>query len=177
MTSQRLAMIPDLAGAPADDPVIAAELARRACAREAAAAVPSRDEVLAAVLGVAAGDALEAGPAPEAHQASADVHDMPPALDPEAATIEALARLGPGATRGEVLAATLRLTALFRDPKSRAYYRSVCNDVARGQIQARVPIAAVGSARGPEVRNPGAAFTAHIQRCRAVREVRRPMRA
>jgi hypothetical protein len=176
MTSRRLRDLPDLAGAPVDDPVIAAELVRRACAREAAAAFPSRDEILAAIL-VGAGDAPEAGLAMEGHRAGADVHDAPPAVDPEAATIEALSRLGPGATRGEVLSATLRLASLFRDPGSRAFYRSVCNDVVRGQLPARVPIAAVGSARGPEVRNPGAAFTAHIRRARAAAEVRRPLRA
>src|SRR5262249_18816483 len=71
----------------------------------------------------AAGDAPDAGPGagPEGHQAGANVHDAPPAVDPEAATIEALAKLGPGATRGEVLSATLRLTSLFRDPGARAF--------------------------------------------------------
>jgi hypothetical protein len=172
-TSRRPSGIPDLAEAPADDPVIARELARRACARESTAAIPSRDEILAAVLGGATGDAPEADPAPEGHQVGADVHDAPPALDPEAATIEALSRLGPGATRGEILSATLRLTALFRDPGSRAFYSSVCNEVARGRLPARVPIAAVGSARGPEVRNPGAAFTAHLKRARAATAARR----
>jgi hypothetical protein len=180
MMSRRLAGIPDLAGAPVDDPVIAAELGRRACARKSAVAIPSRDEVLAAVLGAAAGDVLEADPGagPEVHHgANADVHDAASTVDPEAATIEALSKLGPGATRGEVLSATLRLAALFRDLGSRAFYRSVCSEVARGQLPARIPIAAVGSARGPGIRNPGAAFTAHIKRARAAAEVRRPMRA
>jgi hypothetical protein len=171
-TSRQSSGIPDLAEAPSDDPVIAAELARRARAREVAAAIPSRDEILATVLGAPAGDTTEADPASEAHQVGADVHDAPPAVDPGAATIEALSRLGPGATRGEVLSATLRLTALFRDPSSRAFYRSVCNEVARGQLPARVPIAAVASACGPSVRNPGAAFTAHIKRCKAATESR-----
>jgi hypothetical protein len=168
----------DLAKAPVDDPVIAAELARRARAREAAAAVPSRDEIIAAALGDAAGGtAAGAGSAREGRSEGRAADRVEDAVDPGAATIAALSRLGPGATRGEVLAATLRLTVLFGDPKSRAFYRSVCNEVARGQLPARVPIAAVGSARGPGVRNPGAAFTAHIKRCRAAAEGRRPMRA
>jgi hypothetical protein len=134
------------------------------------------DEILPAVLGAAGGNAPGAAPGagPEVHHdRPTDDHDAPRGVDPEAATIEALSRLGLGATRGEVLSATLRLTSLFRDPGSRAYYRSVCNDVARGQLPARVPIAAVGSARGPDVRNPGAAFTAHIQRARAAAGSRR----
>jgi hypothetical protein len=69
--------------------------------------------------------------------------------------------------------ATLRLATLFRDPGSRAFYRSVCNEVARGQLPARVPVAAVGSARGPGVRNAGACFCAHIKRCKATAEARR----
>ena len=36
-----------------------------------------------------------------------------------------------------------------------------------------MPIAAVGSARGPGIKNPGAAFTAHIKRARAAAEARR----
>ena len=172
---QRRRGLPNLAGAPADDPIIAAELARLARAREAVAA-PSREEILALALGEAGVGA--AMPVPASGPVVCD--DRPAAVsdgrgsnDPEAATIEALAKLGPGATRGEVLAATLRLTALFRDPGSRAYYRSVCNEVARGQLPARIPIAAVGSARGSGIRNPGAAFTAHVGRCRATAEARR----
>jgi hypothetical protein len=171
-TSRRLSGIPDLAGAPVDDPVIAAELARRACAREAAAAVPSRDEVLAAVLGAAAGDVPVAEPAPEAHRAGADVRDDPPALDPEAATIEALAGLGSGATRAEVMAATARLTALFNDRKSAGFYRKTCNRVVRGELPARFLGGAVSQAMGPGILNRGAAFTASIKRCEAVGDAR-----
>jgi hypothetical protein len=74
------------------------------------------------------------------------------------------------------MTATLRLTALFRDPKSRAFYRSVVNEVARGQLPARIPIAAVGSARDPGLRNPGAPFTAHIKRCKATAKARQQKR-
>jgi hypothetical protein len=93
--------------------------------------------------------------------------------DLESATIEVLSQLKPGASKGEVMSAALRLTALFQDPGSRAYYRSVCNEVARGQLPARIVIAAVGSARGPGVRNPGAAFVGHIKRCKAAAASRR----
>jgi hypothetical protein len=155
--------------------VIAAELARRVRAREAAAAaVPSRDDIIAAALGDAAGETVsDSDPVPAARHEAEVAGQVGDAIDPGAATIEALAKLGPGASRAEILTATLRLTALFRDPGSRAFHRSVCNEVARGQLPARVPIAAVGSARGSEVRNPVAAFTAHVNRCRAAAEARR----
>jgi hypothetical protein len=174
---RRLRGIPDLACAPADDPVIAGELARRARAQGAAPA-PSREEIIASALGAA--PAAQDGPG-DASTPGADGTHLPapepphggPGAAAEAATIEALSRLGPGATRGEVLAATLRLAALFRDPGSRAFYRSVCNEVARGELPARVPVAAVGFALGPDVRHPARAFVGHIKRCRAAAESRR----
>jgi hypothetical protein len=177
--------IPDLAGAPVDDPIIAAELARRDRARGTATPMSpaERAELRAEALSgggreVAADVGPAAAPAADGNrEGPADIPGRAVAIAAEAATIEALAKLGPGATRGEVLAATIRLAALFRDPGSRAYYRSVCNDVAAGRLPARVPIAAVGSARASGIRNPGAAFTAHIRRCRAAAEARRPMRA
>jgi hypothetical protein len=93
--------------------------------------------------------------------------------DPAAETIAALGRLGPGATRGEVLEATLKLSRLLNDRKSKAYYRKTCDEVARGELPPRVLVAAVGSARGPGIANPGAAFTAHVKRCRAAAGSRR----
>jgi hypothetical protein len=144
--------------------VIAAELARR----QPAAPLPSREEILAAVLDApgrepATGDVQTAVPAPGTPRGADRAPD-----DAEAATIAALSRLGPGATRGEVVAATARLTALFGDSQSRAYYRSVVNEVVRGELPARVLGTAVRAARGPDVIRPGAAFAACVKRCRAV---------
>lgn len=98
--------------------------------------------------------------------------DPGPSDDPQAETIRALSRLGPGATAAEVTAATVRLATLFRDHGSQAYYRSLANEVARGRMPARWLIAAVHSARGQGVIRPGAAFNAHIQRCRKAAESR-----
>jgi hypothetical protein len=91
----------------------------------------------------------------------------------EVAAIEACSKLKPGASRGEVMSAALRLTSLFGDPKSRAFYRKACDEVVRGELPVRVLVAAVGSARGPGIRNPGAAFVAHVRRCKTAAESRR----
>jgi hypothetical protein len=158
------------------DRIMAALLERRARVGEAAAAVavPSRDEILAAIL-----DAPQAVQDRVREAVGAEVAQPLPGAGPPygantavqedtgAATIAVLAQLMPGATRAEVLGATIRLACLFRNKKSRASSRSVCNEVARGQLPAREAIAAVGSARGPGIRNPGAALTSHIKRCKA----------
>ena len=54
--------------------------------------------------------------------------------------IRALSAVGPGATAKEVQVATLRLAGLFGDTKSLRYYRGVVNEVARGELPARVPV-------------------------------------
>jgi hypothetical protein len=54
----------------------------------------------------------------------------------------------PGAKPSEVLAATLRLTTLFRDPGSRAFYRKTCNRVARGELRAESVAGCLRSAKG-----------------------------
>jgi hypothetical protein len=182
---RRFRDLPSLADAPADDPIVAAELARRAASPGVARPLPTKEEILTAAL-----DAPSAAPdgptgAPGAltgdpgAKVDRDSHPTPRSQDgaisavSEAATIEALSKLGPGASKGEILSAALRLTALFRDPGSRAYYRSVCNEVVRGRLPVRVVVAAIGSARGPGIRVPGAAFTGHIKRCKAAAESRR----
>jgi hypothetical protein len=93
--------------------------------------------------------------------------------DHEQATIAAIERIGPGARPGEIIAVVGRLVNLFSDPGSRAYYVSVCQEVVRGQLLARVLAAAVRSACGPGIRNRGAAFVAHIKRCRTAAARRR----
>jgi hypothetical protein len=137
-----------------------------------------RSAIIAEALGgpTAAGDGPPRDPGPKVGQ------DGPPAPGSrggainaafEAETIAALSRLGCGATRGEVERATVRLTLLLRDHKSRGFYRKVCNETARGELPARVVVAAVGSALGPGVIRPGAAFTAHVLRCKTTMESRR----
>jgi hypothetical protein len=95
-----------------------------------------------------------------------------PAVMDDAEVIRTLSQLGPGATRKEIVLATLRLTRLFQDSKSMRYYAGVIRDVQRGELPARIPIAAIERARGPGVIRPAAVFTSHIQRCRAVWESR-----
>ena len=161
-----------------DDPVIAAELARRAAAQQDTKPVPTMAEILAAVL----------SPTRSRQDATAEVVDVPAGSDgqpmpsnvPEAApvpaadaeVIRALAELGPGATAKEVQVATLRLTRLFGDAKSLRYYAGVVREVSRGELPARIPIAAVERSQDPGVLRPAAVFTRYIERCRAVREAR-----
>jgi hypothetical protein len=166
--------VPSLADAPADDPVIAAELARRARAREAAAAMPSRGEIVAAALGrEGEGDTRDAGPSPRGGPVPRGAGQVESSPDPEAAAIEALARLGPAASKAEVTLATLRLSMLFRDPGSRAFYRKVVGEACRGELPPSALGAAVQAAGGKGVRRPAAAFTACIGRCRAAAGARR----
>jgi hypothetical protein len=161
-----------------DDPVIAAELARRAAARQAPEAALTTAEILAGVL----------SPSEPCQEATAAAVDVPAGLDgplppgdvPEAApvpaddaeVIRALAQLGPGATPKEIQLATLRLTRLFGDAKSLRYYAGVVRSVSRGELPARIPIAAVERSRGPGVLRPAAVFTGYVERCRAIREAR-----
>jgi hypothetical protein len=124
---------------------------------------PRRD----ATAEVVAGPAVAEGPAtPRGVPEAAPV----PAADAE--VIRALSQLGPGATAKEVQLATLRLTWLFQDAKSMRYYAGVVRAVSRGELPARVPIAAVERSRDPGVLRPAAVFTSYIERCRAVREAR-----
>ena len=97
---------------------------------------------------------------------------MAPVPAADAEVIRALAQLGPGATAKEVQVATLRLTRLFGDAKSMRYYAGVVREVSRGELPARIPIAAVERSQGPGVLRPAAVFTGYIERCRAVREAR-----
>jgi hypothetical protein len=134
---------------------------------------------------IAAENGMPLPPAP-APATSETVQDAPgrapiPRVDPKphpvprsqdgastAATIEVLKKLGPGATAAEVTRVMLSLTLLFDDHHSRAYYRSVANQVATGLMPARWLTAAVREAMRPGVRNPGAVFAAHIKRCELV---------
>jgi hypothetical protein len=168
----------DWSSAPRDDPIIAAELARRAAAQQAAAPGPTMAEILAAVL----------PPVEPRQDATAEVVDVPavaegqptPSGVPEDATvpaadaevIRALAQLGPGATAKEIPLATLRLTRRFGDVQSLRYYAGVVREVSRGELPARIPIVTVQRSRGPGVLRPAAVFTSYIERCRAVREAR-----
>ena len=68
-----------------------------------------------------------------------------PVLEQE--VIAALAAIGLGATAKDVTTAMLKLASLFGDQKSMRYFRGVVNDVVRGDLPARVPIAAVEWAR------------------------------
>jgi hypothetical protein len=86
--------------------------------------------------------------------------------------IRALAQLGPGAMAKEVQVATLRLTRLFQDAKSLRYYAGVVREVSRGELPARIPIAAVERSQDPGVLRPAAVFTRYVERCRAAREAR-----
>jgi hypothetical protein len=170
----------DWSSAPTDDPIVAAELARRAQARQAAEPAPTAAEVLEAVLSppapcqaataaaVTAPDGMGIG-----SQSLPDVAlAVPQATTDDAEVIRALSQLGPGATAKEVQLATLRLTRLFQDPKSMRYYAGVVRQVSRGELPARIPLAAIAFARRPGIRRPAAAFTSHIERCRATRGVR-----
>jgi hypothetical protein len=135
-------------------------------------------EVLAAVLS-------PPEPCPDATVAAVDVParsdgqplpgDVPgaaPVPVDDAEVIRALSQLGPGATAKEIQLATLRLTRLFGDAKSLRYYAGVVREVSRGELPARIPIAAVERSRGPGVIRPAAVFTSYIERCRAVRRTR-----
>jgi hypothetical protein len=134
-----------------------------------------RDEILTAVLTTpetvqdcaGATDGPPVDPAP--HPAPRSQGKPIPArhADAAVATLEALAKLGSGATKHEITIAMLRLTSLFGDPRSRAFYWSICNDVACNRLLARWLIAAVEEARRPGVRNPAAVFVTHVKRCRA----------
>jgi hypothetical protein len=75
--------------------------------------------------------------------------------------------MGPGVAK-----LSLRLTRLFGDAKSLRYYAGVVRAVSRGELPARIPIAAVERSRGPGVLRPAAVFTSYVERCRAVREAR-----
>jgi Helix-turn-helix domain len=174
----RRAGLVDWSSAPSDDPVIAAELARRAAARQAAAPAPTMAEILAAVL----------SPSEPSQDATAAAVDVPAGVDgppmpggvpgaapvpvDDAEVIRALSQIGPGATAKEIQLATLRLTRLFQDAKSLRYYAGVVRAVSRGELPARIPIAAVERSQGPGVLRPAAVFTSYIERCRAVREAR-----
>jgi hypothetical protein len=52
------------------------------------------------------------------------------------------------------------------------YYAGVVQSVSRGELPARIPIAAVERSQGPGVLRPAAVFTSYVERCRAVREAR-----
>jgi hypothetical protein len=95
-----------------------------------------------------------------------------PATTDDAEVIRALLKLGPGATAREVQLATLRLTRLFGDAKSMRYYGGVVREVARGELPARVPVAAIALARRPGIERPAAAFTSHVERCRVAQAAR-----
>jgi hypothetical protein len=168
----------DWSSAPMDDPIIAAEVARRAAAQQDTQPAPTMAEILAAVLApleprreamaeVVAVPAVAEGP-----PLSGGVPAAAPVPAADAAAIHALSQLGPGATAKEVQVATLRLTRLFGDAKSMRYYAGVVREVSRGELPARIPIAAVERSRGPGVIRPAAVFTSYIERCRAVREAR-----
>jgi hypothetical protein len=163
----------DRSTAPSDDPVIAGELARRATS------TPTATEVLDTVLGRVekpqdarseADGALEVSTVEGNQEGASEAPRTPRGVDRllEQETIRALSATGPGATAREVTTATLRLASLFGDPKSLRFYRGVVNDVVRGDLPARVPIAAVEWASRPGVVKPAAAFTGHVQRCRRV---------
>jgi hypothetical protein len=83
----------------------------------------------------------------------------------EAEVIQCLAALKPGATKQEIAVATLKLTRLFKDPGSRRFYSGVVLSVGRGELPARVVVAAVQNSSRPGVIKPAAVFTAHIRRC------------
>jgi hypothetical protein len=168
----------DWSSAPSDDPIIAAELARRATARQAPAPALTTAEILAAVL-AAPEPCPDAPAAAVGVPAGSDGPPLPggvlgaaPVPADDAEVIRALAQLGPGATAKEIQLATLRLTRLFGDAKSLRYYAGVVRAVSRGELPARIPIAAVERSRDPGVLRPAAVFTRYIERCRAVREAR-----
>jgi hypothetical protein len=168
----------DWSTAPADDPIIAAELARRAGTQQAGEPAPSTTEVLEAVLSPPV-PCQNATAAVTTAPAGTDGQPLPGATQPacpattdDAEVIRALLKLGPGATPKEVQLATLRLTRLFGDAKSMRYYGGVVREVARGELPARVPVAAIAFARRPGIERPAAAFTSHVERCRAARETR-----
>jgi hypothetical protein len=158
--------------------VIAAELAQRAAARQNPEPAPTLAEILAAVLAPVepcpdATAAAVGGPAgSDGQSTSGGVPEAAPVPADDAEVIRALSQLGPGATPKEIQVATLRLTRLFGDAKSMRYYAGVVRSVSRGELPARIPIAAVERSRGPGVLRPAAVFTGYIQRCRAVREAR-----
>jgi hypothetical protein len=168
----------DWSSAPLDDPIIAAEVARRAAAQQAAAPAPTMAEILTAVLApweprqeataevVAVPAVAEGPPTPSGVPEAAPV----PAADAE--VIRALAQLGPGATAKEIQLAILRLTRLFGDAQSMRYYAGVVREVSRGELPARIPIAAVERSQDPGVLRPAAVFTRYVERCRAVRGAR-----
>jgi hypothetical protein len=168
----------DWSSVPSDDPIIAAELARRAAARQTTAPAPTMTEILDAVLSppepchdatvgaVGAPAGSDGPPLPD------DVPGAAPVPTADAEVIRALSQLGPGATPKEIQLATLRLTRLFGDVKSLRYYAGVVREISRGELPARIPIAAVERSRGPGVIRPAAVFTRYIERCRTVREAR-----
>jgi hypothetical protein len=168
----------DWSAAPSDDPIIAAELARRAAARQTAAPVLTMAKILDAVLSPPepCQDALAAAVGVPARSDGPPLTGGVPGAAPvpaaDAEVIRALAQLGPGATAKEVQVATLRLTRLFGDAKSLRYYAGVVREVSRGELPARIPIAAVERSRGPGVIRPAAVFTCYVERCRAVHEAR-----
>jgi hypothetical protein len=82
--------------------------------------------------------------------------------------MQALAALRPGATRQEITVATLKLTRHFQDPGSRRFYSSVAQKIGRGELPARVVVAAVERSSRPGVIKPAAVFTAHIRRVERV---------
>jgi DNA-binding MarR family transcriptional regulator len=168
----------DWSSVPTDDPIIASELARRTEARQAAELAPTAAEILDAVLSPPEPSPKAIAVAVEV-PADASVEPIPGgvagtsqgAVD-EAEVISVLSRLGPGATPAEIQIATLRLTRLFQDSKSMRYYAGVVREVSRGELPARIPMAALDFACRPGIKRPGAAFTSHVERCRAVRGAR-----
>jgi hypothetical protein len=168
----------DWSSAPVDDPIIAAELARRTAAQQSTAPGPTMAEILEAVLspvGPRRDETAEVVAVPAGAEGPAPPSGVPEAVTvpaAEAEVIRALAQLGPGATAKEIQVATLRLTRLFGDAKSMRYYASVVREVSRGELPARVPIAAVERSRDLGVLRPAAVFTRYIEQCRAAREAR-----
>jgi hypothetical protein len=176
--SARRAGLVDWSSAPMDDPIIAAELARRAAARQAPAPALTTAEILTAVLAPpqpcqgtpAAAAGIPAGP--DSPPPPDDAPEPAPVPAADAEVIRALSQLGPGATPKEIQLATLRLTRLFGDAKSLRYYAGVVRSVWRGELPARIPIAAVERSQDPGVLRPAAVFTGYVERCRAVRAAR-----
>jgi hypothetical protein len=157
--------VANLAEAPLDDPVIAAELRAREQARARASAQPSDAEIVAHVLGTATasttiqGDKADTTPRalltgdPDASGA------MPQPLT-ESELTRLMLSLSPGATGQEIGLVALKAARALADGHSLRWWRRVAQLVAAG----RVPASVFAGLNAPGVRDARAVLNARVRK-------------